>query len=71
MITKSSTPPETSACLRIILKPQQNPFCWGFLSEYAAAPDHSYDHTLVVNYAGLDPSRLGEAVHLLEQIFTE
>ena len=37
----------------------------GFLSEYAAAPDHSYDHTLVVNYAGLDPSRLGEAVHLL------
>ena len=43
----------------------------GFLSEYAATPDHSYDHTLVVNYAGLDPSRLGEAVHLLEQIFTE
>jgi GntR family transcriptional regulator/MocR family aminotransferase len=41
----------------------------GFLSEYAAAPDSRYDHTLVVNYAGLTPAQLPEAVRLLETIF--
>ena len=33
----------------------------GFLSEYAALPNPAYAHTLVVNYAGLDTARLGEA----------
>ena len=37
----------------------------GFLSEYAAVPSPAYDHTLVVNYAGLDPTALPEAVDLL------
>ena len=37
----------------------------GFLSEYAAVPSPAYDHTLVVNYAGLDPAALPEAVDLL------
>jgi GntR family transcriptional regulator/MocR family aminotransferase len=41
----------------------------GFLSEYAAVPDSRYDHTLVVNYAGLTPAQLPEAVRLLETIF--
>lgn len=43
----------------------------GFLSEYAATPDPGYAHTLVVNYAGLEPARLSEAVALLEEIFAE
>lgn len=43
----------------------------GFLSEYAAIPNSSYDHTLVVNYAGLEPARLSETMALLEDIFTE
>ena len=43
----------------------------GFLSEYAAVPDPSYAHTLVINYAGLSPQRLDQAVDLLGQIFAE
>lgn len=30
----------------------------GFLSDYVAVPNPAYAHTLVVNYAGLDPARL-------------
>ena len=41
----------------------------GFLSEYAALPSPAYDHTLVVNYAGLSPSALPEAMELLAEIF--
>lgn len=41
----------------------------GFLSDYAAAPSPAHAHTLVVNYAGLDPARLGEAMDLLADIF--
>lgn len=41
----------------------------GFLSEYAAVPDPAYAHTLVVNYAGLDGSRLDEAASLLSEVF--
>ena len=41
----------------------------GFLSEYAALPDPSYDHTLVVNYAGLDAGKLPEIMELLSRIF--
>lgn len=41
----------------------------GFLSEYAAVPDPAYAHTLVVNYAGLDGSRLDEAAALLSEVF--
>lgn len=40
----------------------------GFLSEYAAIPSAEHAHTLVINYAGLDPARLSEAVSLLEEI---
>ena len=40
-----------------------------FLSDYAAAPNPAYAHTLVVNYAGLDPRRLEEAMALLAQVF--
>ena len=43
----------------------------GFLSEYAALPSLAYDHTLVINYAGLDAGRLSEAMELLEKIFAE
>ncbi len=42
----------------------------GFLSDYAAVPDPAYAHTLVVNYAGLDPARLHETMALLSQIFS-
>lgn len=42
----------------------------GFLSEYAAVPSPAYGHTLVVNYAGLDVSRLKESMALLEQALT-
>jgi GntR family transcriptional regulator/MocR family aminotransferase len=42
-----------------------------FLSEYAAAPLPEYDHTLVINYGGLAPDRLQEAVSLLEEVFAE
>ncbi|WP_308856637.1 PLP-dependent aminotransferase family protein [uncultured Oscillibacter sp.] len=41
----------------------------GFLSEYAAVPDPSYAHTLVINYAGLDEARLPQAVELLGAVF--
>ena len=41
----------------------------GFLSEYAAVPNPAYAHTLVVNYAGLDGSRLDEVEALLSQVF--
>lgn len=40
-----------------------------FLSEYAAGADRRFDHTLVVNYAGLDPNRLPEAMALLGEVF--
>lgn len=40
-----------------------------FLSDYAAEPERDRDRTLVVNYAGLDPSRLEETVELLAEIF--
>ena len=43
----------------------------GFLSEYAAAPNPAYAHTLVVNYAGLSGQRLPEAISLLTQIFAD
>lgn len=43
----------------------------GFLSEYTSVPRAEYDHTLVVNYAGLDSSRLDEAMALLETILSE
>ena len=41
----------------------------GFLSEYAAVPEPSYAHTLVINYAGLDEARLPQAVELLGAVF--
>ena len=40
-----------------------------FLSEYAAVPQEQYAHTLVVNYGGLAPERLGETVDLLARVF--
>ncbi len=43
--------------------------CLGFLSEYAALPNPAYDHTLVVNYAGLDAGRLAETEELLMEVF--
>ncbi|MCI6568360.1 MAG: PLP-dependent aminotransferase family protein [Dysosmobacter sp.] len=43
----------------------------GFLSEYAAVPDPAFDHTLVINYAGLEPERLPQAMELLDQLFRE
>lgn len=43
----------------------------GFLSEYEAVPSSRYAHTLVVNYAGLEPARLEEAVALLAEVFAD
>ena len=43
----------------------------GFLSEYAASPDPAYAHTLVINYGGLEPAALPEAMDLLAQVFSE
>ena len=43
----------------------------GFLSEYAAIPSPAYAHTLVVNYAGLDPDALPAAMALLAEVFAE
>ena len=43
----------------------------GFLSDYAAFPHPDFSHTLVVNYAGLDPSRLTETMTLLAEVFLE
>ena len=42
-----------------------------FLSEYTRRRAPEFDHTLVVNYAGLERERLGEAAALLEEIFAE
>lgn len=42
-----------------------------FLSEYTASSRPEYTHTLVINYAGLDETRLDEAVSLLSQILAE
>ncbi len=42
-----------------------------FLSEYTAWPDPAFDHTLVVNYAGLETDCLPQAMALLEQVFSE
>lgn len=42
-----------------------------FLSDFAAVPSPDHAHTLVVNYAGLAPARLPEAMALLEQVFRE
>lgn len=39
-----------------------------FLTEYAAMPDPGFAHTLVINYAGLSPRRLPEAVRLLSEV---
>lgn len=43
----------------------------GFLSEYAAAPNPSLAHTLVINYAGLEPENLPQAMELLRRVFEE
>ena len=40
-----------------------------FLPQYAAIPSPAYAHTLVVNYAGLSPAALPEAMDLLAEIF--
>ncbi len=42
-----------------------------FLSEHAVIPSPRYDHTLVVNYAGLDMRRLPEAMELLGAVLEE
>ena len=39
-----------------------------FLSEYAAMADPAFAHTLVINYAGLSPQRLPDAVRLLSEV---
>lgn len=43
----------------------------GFLSEYAAVPSPHFAHTLVVNYAGLEPARLNASMSLLAEVFAE
>ena len=43
----------------------------GFLSEYAALPNPAYARTLVVNYGGLEPAALPEAMALLAEVFAE
>ena len=43
----------------------------GFLSDYAAASVPDFSHTLVVNYAGLEPARLQETMNLLANVFAE
>jgi GntR family transcriptional regulator/MocR family aminotransferase len=43
----------------------------GFLSEYARLPSPAFDHTLVINYAGLRPERLPQAMDLLDRLFAE
>ena len=40
----------------------------GFLSEYAAVPKPEFAHPLVINYAGLSPQRLPEAIRLLSEV---
>ena len=41
------------------------------MSEYAALPSPTYAHTLVVNYGGLEPAALPEAMALLGAVFAE
>jgi len=43
----------------------------GFLSEYTQRRTTEYDHTLVVNYAGLERAYLPQAMKLLTEIFVE
>ena len=43
----------------------------GFLSEYSEAPPPAFAHTLVINYAALEESRLTEAMELLTKVFAE
>ncbi len=43
----------------------------GFLSEYAVLPNPACAHTLVVNYGGLEPAVLPEAMALLAEVFAE
>jgi GntR family transcriptional regulator/MocR family aminotransferase len=43
----------------------------GFLSQYTRRRETAFDHTLVVNYAGLEKDRLPAAVELLTEIFAE
>ena len=40
-----------------------------FLSEYATLQQANYAHTLVINYANLDASRLEETIALLAEVF--
>lgn len=40
-----------------------------FLSEYTVRPTPHTDHTLVVNYAGLEPEALADALALLDRVF--
>ena len=40
----------------------------GFLSEYEAVPSPRCAHTLVVNYAGLEPARLHDSMSLLAEV---
>jgi GntR family transcriptional regulator/MocR family aminotransferase len=42
-----------------------------FLSDFAAAPHPDFAHTLVVNYADLEPARLPETMALLADVFFE
>lgn len=43
----------------------------GFLSEYTQRREAEFEHTLVVNYAGLERQRLPEAMELLAEIFAQ
>ncbi len=43
----------------------------GFLSEYTQRRTAEFDHTLVVNYAGLERAHLPQAMALLAKIFAE
>ena len=52
-------------------KAEDNGVRLGFLSDYASRPDPTLAHTLVVNYAGLSPERLPNAMLLLETVFFE
>ena len=42
-----------------------------FLSDFAAVPHPDFAHTLVVNYADLEPKRLPETMALLAEVFSE
>ena len=42
-----------------------------FLSEFAALHKEAYEHTLVINYAGLNQDQLTETVELLSEVFAE